>query len=114
MASAEQRSFARAIAQLERHIEDRALLQRRERAALLDTLHKTREQLAAAPGADARTRAEALLEGTQRQLEAVEAELERLAARRDEAYERGRELLHQKRYSPPLRETVLEAEFVVG
>jgi hypothetical protein len=51
---------------------------------------------------------------TQSQLESVEAELARLAARRDDAYERGRELLHQKRYSPPLRETILEAEFVVG
>ncbi len=114
VARVEQRAFARAIAQLERHVEDRALLQRRERVALLETLHTAREQLAAAPGADARTRAEAQLERTQRQLEVVEAELARLAARRDEAYEQGRELLHRKRYSPPLRETILEAEFIVG
>lgn len=114
VASVEQRAFARAIAQLERHVEDRALLQRRDRTALLDTLQKTREQLTAAPGADARTRAETLLERTQLALDAVDAELARLAARRDEAYERGRELLHQKRYSPPQRETILEAEFVVG
>ena len=32
------------------------------------------------------------------ELDAVDAELTRLAARRDEAYERGRALLHQKRY----------------
>ncbi|MEY2933239.1 MAG: hypothetical protein RL033_3988, partial [Pseudomonadota bacterium] len=114
VASVEQRAFARAIAQLERHVEDRALLQRRDRTTLLDTLQKTREQLAAAPGADARTRAETLLERTQLALDVVDAELARLGARRDEAYERGRALLHQKRYSPPLRETILEAEFVVG
>jgi hypothetical protein len=114
VASAEQHLFARAMAQLERYVEDRALIQRRERAALAEAQQKAREQILAAPGADARGRAEALVERLQRDLDAVDAELERLAERRDEGYQRGRELAHQKRYTPPVRETILEAEFILG
>jgi adenine-specific DNA-methyltransferase len=114
VSSAEHRLFARAMAQLERYVEDRALLQRRERAAIIEAQQKTREQISAAPGADARARAEAQLERLQRDLEGVDEELERLAERRDEGYQRGRELAHQKRYTPPVRETILEVEFIVG
>jgi len=114
VSNAEQRLFARAMAQLERHVEDRALLQRRERGAIVEAQQQAREQLLAAPGADARARVEALLERLQRDLEAADAELERLAQRRDDGYQRGRELAHQKRYTPPVRETILEAEFIVG
>ena len=114
VSSAEQRLFARAMAQLERYVEDRALIQRRERAAISEAQQRAREQILAAPGADARSRAEALVERLQRDLEAVDAELERLAERRDEGYQRGRELAHQKRYTPPVRETILEAEFILG
>jgi hypothetical protein len=89
-------------------------LQRRERAAIIEAQHKAREQISAAPGADARARAEAQLERLQRDLEGVDEELERLAERRDEGYQRGRELAHQKRYTPPVRETILEVEFIVG
>ena len=102
------------MAQLERYVEDRALIQRRERAAIAEAQQKAREQILAAPGADARARAEALVERLQRDLDAVDAELERLAERRDEGYQRGRELAHQKRYTPPVRETILEAEFILG
>ncbi|MEO8178545.1 MAG: helicase-related protein [Deltaproteobacteria bacterium] len=114
VSSAEHRLFARAMAQLERYVEDRALLGRRDRAAIVEAQQKAREQILAAPGADARSRAEALLERLQRELEAVEAELERLSERRDEGYQRGRELAHQKRYTPPVRETILEVEFILG
>ena len=114
VSSAEQRSFARAMAQLERYVEDRALIQRRSRSRVLDALQKAREQIAAAPGADARSRAESVLGRAQRELEAIDAELERLESRQDEGYRRWREQAHIKRYAPPSRELVLEAEFVVG
>jgi hypothetical protein len=114
VSSAEHRLFARAMAQLERYVEDRALLRRRDRSAIVDAQQRAREQILAAPGADARSRAEGLLERLQRDLEAVDLELERLSERRDEGYQRERELAHQKRYTPPVREKILEAEFVVG
>jgi hypothetical protein len=114
VSSAEQRSFARAMAQLERYVEDRALIQRRDRSRVLDALQKAREQIAAAPGADARSRAENVLTRAQRELEGIDAELERLESRQDEGYRRWREQAHDKRYAPPSRELILEAEFVVG
>jgi hypothetical protein len=114
VSSAEQRSFARAMAQLERYVEDRALIQRRGRSRALDALQKAREQIAAAPGADARSRAESVLTRAQRELEAIDAELERLESRQDEGYRHWREQAHLKRYAPPSREVILEAEFVVG
>jgi hypothetical protein len=114
VSSAEQRSFARAMAQLERYVEDRALIQRRCRSRAEGALQKAREQIAAAPGADARSRAEKVLTRAQRELEAIDTELERLESRQDEGYRRWREQAHIKRYAPPSRELILEAEFVVG
>jgi hypothetical protein len=114
VSNAEQRSFARAMAQLERYVEDRALIQRRDRSRVEGALQKAREQIAAAPGADARSRAENVLTRAQRELEAIDAELERLESRQDEGYRRWREQAHMKRYAPPSRELILEAEFVVG
>jgi len=114
VSSAEQRSFARAMAQLERYVEDRALIQRRSRSRVEGALQKAREQIAAAPGADARSRAESVLGRAQRELEAIDAEIERLESRQDEGYRRWREQAHIKRYAPPSRELILEAEFVVG
>jgi hypothetical protein len=114
VSAAEQRLFARAMAQIERCMDDRVLLGRRERDLLLERIRGTREQAAAATGSDARTRAETALRRAQRELEAVEAELERLQSRHDENYRRWRERAHQRRYAPPVREVILEAEFIVG
>ncbi|HVZ35796.1 MAG TPA: hypothetical protein VG963_25390, partial [Polyangiaceae bacterium] len=114
VSAAEHRLFARAMAQIERCMDDRVLLGRRERDLLLERIRGTREQAAAATGSDARTRAETALRRAERELEAVEAELERLQSRHDENYRRWRERAHQRRYAPPVREVILEAEFIVG
>jgi hypothetical protein len=55
-----------------------------------------------------------VLTRAQRELEGIDAELERLESRQDEGYRRWREQAHDKRYAPPSRELILEAEFVVG
>jgi superfamily II DNA or RNA helicase len=110
----EHRLFERAIGQLERFIEDRVLIVKRSREDLLRRIRAGRRDRTAATGAEARTRAEDVLERSQRELEALDVELVRLQSRDDDGYRRWRQHAHQRRYAPPAREAILEAEFVIG
>jgi hypothetical protein len=106
--------FERAIAQLERFIEDRVLILKRNREDVLWRIRGGRRDRTAATGADARTRAEALLERSQRELEVLDVELARLQSRDDDSYRRWRQQAYARRYAPPAREPILDAEFVIG
>jgi hypothetical protein len=55
-----------------------------------------------------------VLERSQRELEALDLELVRLQSRDDDGYRRWRQHAYQRRYAPPRREAILEAEFVIG
>jgi hypothetical protein len=110
----EHRLFERAIGQLERFIEDRVLIVKRSREDLLRRMRAGRRDRTAATGAEARTRAEDVLERSQRELEALDLELVRLQSRDDDGYRRWRQHAYQRRYAPPGREAILEAEFVIG
>jgi helicase-like protein/SNF2 domain-containing protein len=110
----EQRLFERAIGQLERFIEDRVLIVKRSREDLLRRMRAGHRDRTAATGAEARTRAEDVLERSQRELEALDLELVRLQSRDDDGYRRWRQHAYQRRYAPPGREAILEAEFVIG
>jgi hypothetical protein len=107
-------SFERAMVQLERFIEDRVLILKRSRAELVRRIQGSRRDRDAAAGSEARGRLEALLVRSERELEGLEAELGRLAARDDEGYRRWRQHAYERRYAPPEREPILEAEFVIG
>jgi hypothetical protein len=110
----EQRLFERAIGQLERFIEDRVLILKQSREEVVRRIATGRRDRAAATGSDARTRVEALLERSQSELEALDAELGRLQSRDDDGYRRWRKHAYDRRYAPPEREPVVEAEFVIG
>jgi helicase-like protein/SNF2 domain-containing protein len=110
----EQGLFERAIGQLERFIEDRVLILKRNREEVLWRIRGGRRDRSAATGADARTRAEALLERAQGELEALDVELGRLQSRDDDGYQRWRQQAYARRYAPPAREAILDAEFVIG
>jgi hypothetical protein len=106
--------FERAIRQLERFIEDRVLILKRSRAELVRRIQGGRRDRDAAAGSDARSRVEARLAHAERELEALEAELDRLSMRDDEGYRRWRQHAYERRYAPPEREPILNAEFVIG
>jgi helicase-like protein/SNF2 domain-containing protein len=110
----EHAAFERAIVQLERFIEDRVSIARRARGELARRIVATRRERDSAAGSDARGRAEALLERSERELERLEAELARLLARDDDGYRRWRQRAYERRYAPPERETLLHAEFEIG
>jgi superfamily II DNA or RNA helicase len=106
--------FDRAMVQLERFIDDRVLILKRSRAELVRRIQGSRRDREAAAGSEARGRVEALLVRSERELEGLEAELARLQARDDEGYRRWRQHAYERRYAPPEREPILEAEFVIG
>lgn len=106
--------FERAMVQLERFIEDRVLILKRSRSELVRRIQGGRRERDAAAGSEARGRIEALLTRSERELEGLEAELARLQARDDEGYRRWRQHAYERRYAPPEREPILEAEFVIG
>jgi hypothetical protein len=110
----EQAAFERAMGQLERFIEDRVLILKRSRAELARRIQGSRRDRDAAAGSEARTRIEGLLARSERELEALDVELSRLTARDDEGYRRWREHAYERRYAPPQRESILNAEFVIG
>jgi hypothetical protein len=106
--------FERAMGQLERFIEDRVLILKRSRAELVRRIVGSRRDRDAAAGSDARTRVESLLQRSEHELEALEGELDRLSARDDEGYRRWRQHAYERRYTPPERQSILNAEFVIG
>jgi hypothetical protein len=114
VARAEHGAFERAMSQLERFIEDRVLIMKRSRAELVRRIAGNRRDRDAAAGSDARSRVEALLGRSERELELLEAELGRLTARDDEGYRRWRQHAYERRYAAPEREPILNAEFVIG
>ena len=110
----EQGLFERAMGQLERFIEDRVLISeaqpRRARAADCGRPPRSRRRgglgrahsgRVAAPAIGARARG-------------ARGELDRLSARDDEGYRRWRQHAYERRYAPPERQSILNAEFVIG
>ncbi len=110
----EQQLFERAMSQLERFIEDRVLILKRSREEVTRRIKSGRRDRDTAAGSDARTRVEALLERSERELEALDAELARLQSRDDDGYQRWRKHAYDRRYAPPERESILDVEFVIG
>lgn len=97
----EQRHFELAIGQLERFVEDKVLVCRRERAGVQEKLRAARERRDEVVGASARERVEAeILRLTERD-EALERRIAALDSRQDEAYQKWRNEYHDLRYRAP-------------
>ncbi len=104
----------RALAQIERFIDDRVLCARRERDAADQRQREVEARRDAAAGADARTAAERALRQAQEEHDALDAECARLLARDDAGYRRWRARALQRSYDPPQVERLLDAQFGVA
>jgi len=113
VAVGEEERFARSLRHLERFMEDRLLLLRRERTSLTERLAQAEEEFLKSVGAEQRTGVEKKSRRMQAELEKVEATIERLERRDDADYERLREGLFERRYRPPRLEKLLEAEVTI-
>ena len=113
-AGAEEEAFSRALDRLDQYVEDRLLVLRRAQRAISDQLKQAEEQRNAALGADPRRRAEDRIQRLERELSDAEDRIERLAARDDGDYERGRSAAHRRRYEPPQAARLFDLEFVIA
>ena len=112
--AAEQAHFERAIGQLERFVEDRALVCRQERAASARTLERATKRRDDAMGSDARARAQAEMADTTARIAALDQRITQLEARQDEDYQRWRRHHHEKRYQAPTIARLFTVTFRLG
>jgi hypothetical protein len=113
LGASEDARFDRGLEQLERYVEDRMLLRRREKREIDARIEKERDRRDKALGTDDREAAERALVRLEGELERLEEEIDRLERRDDETYRRCKERLHERRYAPPVIERLVEAELVL-
>lgn len=113
LVSAAQERYERALCQVERFVEDRALVLRRQRDQRIERQRAAEARREQAVGAQARTEAETALRKVTSELEEVEARLGRLQARDDEAYQRWRQRAYELRFAGPRCERLFDVDFEV-
>ena len=104
----EQARYERAMLQLERFVDDKALLRKQERDAIERRIETAKHQRATVIGAAERTRADETLVKLERQAEIVRGKLEKLERREDPDYQRFREHVLKKRYIAPKIERLID------
>ncbi len=97
----EQKHFEQAIGQLERFVEDKVLVCRRERASISEKLRSARDRRDEVVGSNARDRVEAEILRLAEKDEVLERRINALAAREDEVYRKWRNEYHDLRYRAP-------------
>lgn len=109
--TSEQRHFELALGQLERFVEDKILVCRRERAGLAEKLRAARARRDEVVGASARERVEAEIARLASRDEELERRIDALDSREDEVYRRWRDHYHKLRYQAPKVTRLFRAAF---
>jgi superfamily II DNA or RNA helicase len=97
----EHRHFEEAIGQLERFVEDKILVSRRERASISEKLRAARSRRDEIVGSSARERVEEDIIGLANKEESLERRIGALESREDEVYRKWRDEYHELRYRAP-------------
>jgi Helicase conserved C-terminal domain/SNF2-related domain len=97
----EQKHFEQAIGQLERFVDDKVLVCRRERASVSEKLRAARDRRDDVVGSTARDRVEAEILRLAEKDEALERRINALDSREDEVYRKWRNEYHDLRYQVP-------------
>ncbi len=97
----EQEHFEQAMGQLERFVDDKVLVSRRERASISNKLRSARTRRDEVVGSTARDRVEAELLRLAERDEALERRINALDSREDEVYRKWRNEYHELRYRAP-------------
>jgi hypothetical protein len=108
---AEQKHFEQAIGQLERFVEDKVLVCRRDRTGIAEKLQAARLRRDGIVGAAARERVEAEIVQLAEKDEALERRIEALESREDEVYLKWRDQYHARRYQPPAVTPLFQVTF---
>jgi adenine-specific DNA-methyltransferase len=110
----EQAHFERAVGQLERFVEDKVLVCRREVAALDDKLRSARTRRDEVVGASARERVEADIVQLAERSEAIQQRIDALQSRDDEVYRRWRDEYNARRYQAPTVTRLVQVTFRIA
>ncbi len=113
VAGGEQRRFDRAIAQIERFVDDQVMVLERQRQIVEKSLRAALKKRDTVMGAEARTAAEKRAKELQGEVDAVDREIRRLQDREDACYEKWRQRAHGRRYAEPVPERILDVYFVL-
>jgi adenine-specific DNA-methyltransferase len=98
----EQTHFEEAIGKLERFVEDKILVRRRERAVVAESLKGAKARREETMGSSAREQVEAQILGLASRQESLERNIGALESREDEVYRKWRDEYHQLRYQTPV------------
>jgi adenine-specific DNA-methyltransferase len=109
----EQRHFEQAIGQLERFVEDKILVCRRERASIAEKLRAARARRDEIVGSTTRERVEAEILRLATRDESLERRISALESREDEIYRKWRDEYHQLRYRTPTVNRLFQSEFQI-
>jgi adenine-specific DNA-methyltransferase len=110
----EQKHFEQAIGQLERFVEDKILVCRRERAIIAEKLRAARAKRDEIVGSSARDRVEAEIVRLATREESLERRIAALESREDEVYRKWRDEYHDVRYRPPTVTTLFQTAFWIA
>jgi hypothetical protein len=109
----EQKHFEQAIGQLERFVEDKILVCRRERANIAEKLRAARARRDEIVGSTARERVEAEILRLATRDESLERRIGALESREDEVYRKWRDEYHQLRYRTPTVNRLFQSTFQI-
>jgi hypothetical protein len=110
----EQKHFEQAIGQLERFVEDKILVCRRERTSIAEKLRSARARRDEIVGPSARDRIEAEILRLATKDESLERRIGALESREDEVYRRWRDEYHELRYRSPTVTRLFQAAFEIA
>lgn len=110
----EQKHFEQAIGQLERFVEDKILVCRRERASIVEKLRAARARRDEIVGSSARDRIEAEVLRLANKEESLERRIGALESREDEVYRKWRDEYHELRYRAPTVTRLFQAAFQIA
>lgn len=109
----EQKHFEQAIGQLERFVEDKILVCRRERASIAEKLRAARARRDEIVGSSARERVETEVLKLATRDESLERRINALESREDEVYRKWRDEYHELRYRTPIVNRLFQSVFQI-
>jgi adenine-specific DNA-methyltransferase len=110
----EHKHFEEAIGQLERFVEDKILVCRRERASIAEKLRTARARRDEIVGSSARDRVEAEIVRLATREESLERRIGSLESREDEVYRKWRDEYHELRYRAPTVTRLFQTAFQIA
>ena len=110
----EQQHFEKAVGQLERFVEDKVLVCRRERTSIAEKLMSAYERRNEVVGSSTRERVESEIIRLSTRDEELQQRLTDLESREDEVYKKWRSEYHELRYRTPSVTRLFQATFRVG